>query len=108
MKHQNYEECFTLQKWTGFIRFTKNRGIDLAIPYIHVSSIIKMKQLSTCYSEQFDYIMFQHKQPSLIIHHYWKKNKDIIMPQQIPTVLFQLLAQKRPSDTIYSSHPHHL
>jgi hypothetical protein len=108
MKHINYEECFAVQKWIGFIRFTKNRGVDFTIPYIHASSIITIENSTTCYHEQFDYVMFQHKVPSLIIHHFWKKNKDIIMPQQIPPELFQYIAQKRPSDTIYSSHPHHL
>ena len=108
MKPVNYEECFALQKWIGFIRFTKNRGVDFTIPYIHASSIITIENSTICYHEQFDYVIFQHKVPSLIIHHFWKKNKDIIMPQQIPPELFQYIALKRPSDTIYSSHPHHL
>lgn len=108
MKHTNYEECFSLQQWIGFIKFRKNKGMDRNIPYIHVSSVITMEQSTLCYHEQFDYVMFQHKVPSLTIHHFWKKNKDIILPNQIPPSLFQLLAQKHPSHTIYSSHPHHL
>jgi len=108
MKHNNYEECCALQHWTGYIRFTKNKGMDFTIPYIHISSVITIEQSTICYREQFDYVMFQHKQPSLIIHHFLKKNKEMIMPQEIPRELFQYIAQKRPSDTMYSSHPHHL
>jgi hypothetical protein len=108
MKYNNYEECFISQHWIGFISFTKNVGMDLRTPFIHISSVITMEQSSICYREQFDYMLFQYKRPSVIIHHYWKKNKDIIMPHEIPPILFQLLAQKNPSHTIYSSHPHHL
>jgi len=109
MKHMNYEECFTLpQHWTGFIRFTKNRGMDFNIPYIHISSVITVQQSTIYYREHFDYLMFQYKEPSLVIHHYWKKNKNMIMPNEIPPQLFQFISQKRPFDTVYSSHPHHL
>lgn len=108
MGQKNYEECCALQHWIGYIRFTKNRGMDFTIPYVHVSSVITIEQSTVRYREQFDYIIFQRKPPSLIIHHFWKKNKNMIMPQEIPRELFQYIAQKRPSDTMYSSHPHHL
>ena len=106
MKYNNYEECFTLsQKWTGFISFTKNRGTQSGIPFIHISSVITMEKSSISYSEQFDYTLLQDKYPSVVIHHYWKKNKQIILPNEIPTELFQILSQKHPNNTIYSSNP---
>jgi hypothetical protein len=104
----NYEECFSLQQWIGYIKFTKNKSADIKMPFIHVSSVITMEQSTLCYHEQFDYVMFQQKVPYLSIHHFWKKNKNIILPNEIPPQLFQYIAQKRPSHTIYSSHPHHL
>ena len=106
MKYHHYEECFTLpQQWIGFITFTKNTGFDHRTPFIHISSVITMEQSSICYREQFDYTLLQYKQPSVIIHHYWQKNKRIILPNEIPTELFTIVAQKRRSDTIYSSNP---
>lgn len=105
MKYNHYEECFTSQHWIGFISFTKNVGMDLRTPFIHISSVITMEQSSICYREQFDYTLFQYKHPSVVIHHYWKKNKQLILPNDIPTELFTVLAHKRRSDTIYSSKP---
>jgi len=106
MKYNHYEECFTLpQHWIGFITFTKNTGIDQRTPYIHISSVITMEKSFICYREQFDYTLVQYKQPSIIIHHFWQKNKQIILPDDIPIELFSILSQKRRSDTIYSSNP---
>lgn len=106
MKYNNYEECFNLaQNWVGFIIFTKKYGTEINSPFIHISSIIKIEQSSTCYSEQFDYILLQHKYPSIVVHHFCKKNKQIILPNEIPTILFRLLSQKTSIDTIYSSNP---
>ena len=106
MKYNHYEECFTLpQHWIGFITFTKNTGLDQRTPFIHISSIISMEKSSICYREQFDYTLVQYKQPSIVIHHFWQKNKQIILPDEIPIELFSILSQKRRSDTIYSSNP---
>ena len=106
MKYKHYEECFRLpQNWTGFITFTKNIGIDTHTPFIHISSVITMEQSSISYSEQFDYMLIQHTHPSVVIHHFWKKNKQIILPNEIPNDLFKILSQKHCSDTIYSSNP---
>lgn len=106
MKYKHYEECFMLpQNWIGFITFTKNTGVDLSVPFIHISSVITMEQSSICYREQFDYTLLQYKHPSVVIHHFWKKNKRLILPNEIPTELFTILSQKRRSDTIYSSKP---
>ena len=106
MKYNHYEECFTLpQHWVGFITFTKNTGFDQRTPFIHISSVISMEKSSICYREQFDYTILQYKQPSVVIHHFWQKNKRIILPNEIPIELFTILSQKRRSDTIYSSNP---
>ena len=106
MKYNHYEECFSLpQHWVGFITFSKNTGVDQRTPFIHMSSVITMEKSSICYREQFDYTLIQYKQPSLVIHHFWQKNKQIILPNEIPTDIFTILSQKRRSDTIYSSHP---
>jgi len=106
MKYNHYEECFSLsQQWVGFITFTKNTGLDQRTPFIHISSVISMEKYPIRYSEQFDYTILQYKQPSVVIHHFWQKNKRIILPNEIPTELFTILSQKRRSDTIYSSKP---